>query len=66
MSEDNEIQELRERLTKVETKIEMLMNQQPEPTRSFIYDFFVGFVVVLGAMFLVAIIGLVARQIFFR
>jgi hypothetical protein len=65
MTEDNEIQELRERLIRVETKIEILMNQQPEPARSFIYDFFVGFVVVLGAMLLVAIIAIVARQIFF-
>jgi tetrahydromethanopterin S-methyltransferase subunit G len=66
MTEDNENQELRERLIKVETKIEMLVNQQSEPTGSFIYDLFVGFFVVLGAMLLVAIIVLVARQIFFR
>jgi hypothetical protein len=50
MTEDNENQELRERLIKVETKIEMLMNQHSEPTGSFIYDLFVGFFVVLGAM----------------
>jgi tetrahydromethanopterin S-methyltransferase subunit G len=66
MTEDNEIQELRERLIKVETKIDMLMNQQPVTARSFIKDFSVGFVVVLGSILLISIISLVVKQIFFR
>jgi hypothetical protein len=66
MIEDNEIQELRDRLIRVETKIDTLMNQQHEPARSFIKDFSVGFVVVLGSILLISIISLVVKQIFFR
>jgi hypothetical protein len=64
MTQDKENQELRERLIKAKTQIEMLMDQRREPARSFIYDFAVGFVVVLGASLLVAIIIVVFNQIF--
>jgi hypothetical protein len=64
MTEDNEIQELRERLIRVETKVDMLMNQQNVKGRSFIFDFTVGFVVVLGSILLISLIGLIVKYIF--
>jgi hypothetical protein len=64
MTEDNEIQELKERLIRVESKIEMLMNQQNVKERLFIFDFTVGFVVVLGSILLISLIGLVLKYIF--
>lgn len=64
MTEDNEIQELRERLIRVEAQVAMLMSPVPEKTRSFVYDFVVGFVVVLGAILLTGVIVFITKQIF--
>jgi hypothetical protein len=54
--DEKEVQDLKERLIKVETKIDMLMNQQNVKERSFIFDFTVGFVVVLGSILLISVI----------
>ncbi|NOV00287.1 hypothetical protein [Paenibacillus planticolens] len=56
--DDKEIQELKERLIRVETKVDMMINNSDVNERPFWVNFAIGFVVVFGVVILLGIIGM--------
>ncbi|TXK83461.1 hypothetical protein [Paenibacillus sp. N3.4] len=62
MMDDKEIQVLKERLIRVETKVDMLINNNYVHERPFWVNFLIGFIAVFGVIMLVGIIGMNFRK----